>query len=62
MKIHLVNQAALQPGELTMDLACGTGTLALLLQQSHSGVHVMGLDADPEILAIAKKKMKEKPC
>lgn len=59
MKMQLVHQASLQPGERAMDLACGTGTLALLLQQSHPGVHVMGVDADPEVLAIAIKKMKE---
>lgn len=59
MKMHLVNQASIQPGELTMDLACGTGTLGLLLQQSQPGARVIGVDADPEILAIAKKKMKK---
>ena len=59
LKMHLVHQAALQPDEVVMDLACGTGTLALLLQRSQAGVHVVGVDADPEILAIAKKKAKE---
>ncbi|WP_203332937.1 class I SAM-dependent methyltransferase [Planococcus beigongshangi] len=59
LKMHLVHQAALQPGEVVMDLACGTGTLALFLQRSQPGVHVVGVDADPEILAVAKKKVKE---
>ncbi|KAA0956067.1 class I SAM-dependent methyltransferase [Planococcus sp. ANT_H30] len=59
MKMKLVNQASLQPGEQVMDLACGTGTLALLLQQSQPGIQVIGVDADPEILAIANSKMKE---
>ncbi|WP_232787111.1 hypothetical protein [Planococcus sp. MB-3u-03] len=29
IKMHLVHQTALQSGEVVMDLACGTGTLAL---------------------------------
>ncbi|ANU20660.1 methyltransferase type 11 [Planococcus plakortidis] len=57
LKMHLVNQAALQPEEVVMDLACGTGTLALLIRQSHSHVQVIGVDADPEIVAIAKEKI-----
>lgn len=61
MKMKLIHQASLQPGERVMDLACGTGTLALLLQQSQPGVQVIGVDADPEILAIAKEKVKERP-
>jgi len=60
LKMHLVNQAALQPGDTVMDLACGTGTLALLIRQSLSHVQVIGVDADPEIVAIAKEKMKKK--
>ena len=57
LKMHLVNQAVLQPGEVVMDLACGTGTLVLLIRQSHSHVQVIGVDADPEIVAIAKEKI-----
>lgn len=59
MKMQLVHQASLQSGQSVMDLACGTGTLALMLQQSQPGVHVIGLDADSKILSIAKKKMQE---
>ena len=58
-KTHLIKQATLQPNETIMDLACGTGTLALLIQQSQPGVQVIGVDADPEILSIAKEKIKE---
>lgn len=58
MKALLVGQASLQPGDHIMDLACGTGTLAFLLQQSQPGTTVIGIDADPEILAIAKNKLK----
>lgn len=47
LKMYLVNQAVLQPGEVVMDLACGTGTLALLIRRSHSHVQVIGVDARP---------------
>ncbi|MDN7240675.1 class I SAM-dependent methyltransferase [Planococcus sp. N028] len=59
MKMQLVHQASLQPGDLALDLACGTGTLALLLQKSQPDARVIGIDADPEIISIAKKKMKK---
>lgn len=58
MKMQLAGQASLQPGDYVMDLACGTGTLAFLLQQSQPGTAVIGIDADAEILTIAKKKLK----
>ena len=35
---------------------CGTGTLALLIKRSRPGAHVVGLDIDPRILAIARRK------
>lgn len=59
LKMHLIEQATLQPNEMAMDLACGTGTLTMLIQQSQPGVQVIGVDADPEMLLIAKKKIKE---
>ncbi len=39
-----------------LDLGCGTGTLALLLERHRARPHVTGLDADAEILALAKLK------
>lgn len=45
-----------QPGR-TLDLACGTGSLTLLLAQS--GVDVFGADASPEMLSEAMNKALE---
>ena len=50
----LVEQMALEPGRRVLDLGCGTGTLALLVEEA--GAKVVGLDADSQALAIAQVK------
>jgi ubiquinone/menaquinone biosynthesis C-methylase UbiE len=55
-KRQLMGSAALQPGEQALDLGCGTGTLALMLKRQYPQTTIVGLDADPEALAIARKK------
>lgn len=42
------------PGKRALDLACGTGTLALLL--ADRGWHVVGLDSSEPMLALARAK------
>ncbi|MEE0859518.1 MAG: class I SAM-dependent methyltransferase [Acutalibacteraceae bacterium] len=39
---------------ITLDLACGTGTLTLLLKQM--GVDIYGIDASAEMLSVAQEK------
>ncbi|MCR8983112.1 class I SAM-dependent methyltransferase [Brevibacillus laterosporus] len=58
-KGHLVNQANLMPEQRILDLACGTGTLTLMLKQAQPEAEVTGLDADPNILSIARNKAEE---
>jgi len=50
----LVALAALQPGEWVLDVACGTGVVARLAAQrvGPTGT-VVGLDLEPEMLAVA---------
>ncbi|MGE5124184.1 MAG: class I SAM-dependent methyltransferase [Acidobacteriaceae bacterium] len=56
-KRRLIVQAGLRPGMHLLDVGCGTGTLVMMIKQAYPQVEVSGLDADPEILAMAKKKV-----
>jgi len=55
-KRHLIRQAQIEPGHRVLDLGCGTGTLTILIKQTHPQSDVVGLDGDPMILAIARAK------
>jgi ubiquinone/menaquinone biosynthesis C-methylase UbiE len=55
-KNRLIEQAAIQAGHKVMDLGCGTGTLAIMVKQAQPNAQVSGLDADPEMLKVARFK------
>lgn len=57
----LINLVGLSPGEHVLDIGCGTGTLALLAKEvtGPEGV-VVGLDADPKILQVARQKQEKR--
>src|SRR5215467_8586759 len=55
-KHRLIEQAQIQPGQHVLDLGCGTGTLAIMAKQMHNSAEVVGLDADPDMLKVAKYK------
>ena len=55
-KRQLVRQANIRPGERVLDLGCGTGTLTILIKRLHPESVVDGLDPDPRILDIARRK------
>jgi precorrin-6B methylase 2 len=45
-----------QPGDVIADVGCGTGTLALLLGRVEPSARIIGVDPDPEVLAVARRK------
>ena len=56
LKGRVIDLALLAPGRRLLDLGCGTGTLVLMARRRHPGVTVIGLDGDPTILGIARRK------
>ncbi len=58
-KKALVEQAKIKAGHRVLDLACGTGTLTILVKSARSQAEVIGIDGDAKILEIAKTKAKE---
>jgi len=59
LKERLIEQAGIQPQHKVLDLCCGTATLALIIKQRHEEAEVIGLDIDPEILQIARRKVQD---
>lgn len=58
VKGALIVQAAIRPEHVVLDLASGTGTLALWIKQSVPSVTMVGVDADPAMIAIAATKLR----
>jgi len=58
-KKALLEAAQLRAGQQVLDLACGTGTLAILIKQTHQDVVVTGVDGDAKILETARKKVSQ---
>jgi ubiquinone/menaquinone biosynthesis C-methylase UbiE len=56
VKGRLIERANIQPGQRVLDLGCGTGTLVVMLKGSIPEAQVTGLDADEQVLAIARLK------
>ena len=58
-KGRLVQQAKIRSGRRVLDLGCGTGTLTIMIKKAHPDSEVIGLDGDPQVLDIARRKAKE---
>lgn len=55
-KRRLLQQADIREGHRVLDLACGTGTLAIWTKQGVPGAEVLGIDGDRKILSMAQRK------
>ena len=51
-----VMYVAPRPGDVIVDVGCGTGSLSVLLGRVEPGAQIIGLDPDREVLALARDK------
>ena len=58
-KHALIQQAGFKAGQQVLDLASGTGTLAIWVKQAQPQATVTGVDGDPAILSIATRKAQQ---
>jgi ubiquinone/menaquinone biosynthesis C-methylase UbiE len=58
-KRRLLEHARVKDGEAVLDVACGTGTLAIDIKKNNPKARVAALDGDRAILAKARAKAKE---
>ena len=56
-KRRLIDAASIENGKSVLDVGCGTGTLLREIVRRESLARVTGLDADPAILEIARRKL-----
>lgn len=52
----VVKALAPAPGETVVDIGAGTGSQAILLKSQTPGIRMIGIDPDPQVLAIARAK------
>lgn len=57
-KRALIEQAGIRSGHRVLDLACGTGTLAIWIKRGQPEADVTGVDGDPAILGMARRKLR----
>jgi len=59
IKFQLIRQVRIKRDHCVLDLGCGTATLTLLTKKLHEDASIVGIDGDPNILGIARRKAKE---
>lgn len=55
-RTEVVRQLSLKSDDVVVDIGCGTGSLSLLLKRHQPETRIIGVDPDPEVLEIARKK------
>ena len=56
VKAAIVCHARIEPGAQVLDDGTGTGSLAIMLKRAQPAATVVAIDADPQVLAIARRK------
>ena len=56
LRQSLLEQANIDRYHRVLDLGCGTGTMAILIRQRRTESTVVGVDGDPKVLDIARRK------
>jgi ubiquinone/menaquinone biosynthesis C-methylase UbiE len=51
-----VEHVAPRPGDVIVDVGCGTGSLASLVSRVEPKARIIGVDPDPAVLAVARRK------
>ena len=55
-----IAQLALRPGDVVLDVGCGTGlSVALLEQGVGSGGRIVGIEQSPEMIAAARQRVRQ---
>lgn len=57
---RLLQQANLRPGQVVLEIGCGTGDLLLAAKRDHPAALVVGLDPDLAALALARRKARRR--
>jgi len=59
-KRRLIRQAGIRAGHAVLDVGCGTGTLAIWVEERVPGADIVGIDGDPRILVLAQRKARKR--
>lgn len=54
-RLEILDLASIQPGQVVLDVGCGTGTLAIMAVD-HGATKVVGVDPSPSMIRRAKAK------
>ncbi|MBI2703115.1 MAG: 16S rRNA (cytosine(1402)-N(4))-methyltransferase [Mycobacterium sp.] len=54
----VIARLELTPDDVVVDVGCGTASLAIRIKQQQPGARVIGVDPDPQVLAIARAKVR----
>lgn len=54
----VIAQLALETADTVIDIGCGTASLAIKMKQQQPQARVIGVDPDPQVLAIARDKVR----